>query len=351
MESNTNRKNSVEGVKSVVEDIQEKVTDECRSIGQLSSYSYTTSSTTISKIISCINQLKESIDMIFTNYSVKLQEEYSWLVLHSCKLIYDIGQPLIWLKCGSYIINSFIYAAISIESIINLNTAKYLKLRMKLLISSFYICVTDETQSSLDQASSIILYSTKQIRDMKEREEFDLPIPVNISSSIYESEMDLAVLRACISFQKNADSFNFNSSMEEAYNAPKIDGNSNSDECNLNLQSKSFYDRVICECCRIQQISSWNKSNTWKKRTALLIDAVYKRISTKNYDGCVSIDTLFEISSLLVLEDVPLITSDRSTILSTIEANTVKCNDINQNSSTMRKSLNLLFLLNNLYKM
>lgn len=305
---------TVEEVKSKVQEIHQRIQATCQQIGSMRAHSYTTSSPMISKIISSIIELKDSIDIIFSNLSVKLQEEYSWLVLNASKLIYDLGQPLIWIKCGKFVANSFLYAAIAMESIINLTTARHLKFRMKLLISAFYAYISDET--GYEQAMSIISYTSKQISDLKQREELDLPIPVDVLSSLIESEMDLAVLRACATFQKSYDSLNIlTPSFEESCKVPKYLNQGITAESLEKLSSKSFIERVVVECCRIQHMSSWNRSDVWRRKCSILIDIVMKKLNDKSYDGSLSVNCLTEIASLLVLDDISGSSSDKTTVL------------------------------------
>ena len=104
-----------------------------------------------SQILSCITRLRQSIDRLL-DLSPSYQEKYAYLILNSVKLIYSYGKPLIWLGCGKYIYESFIYATLSMDSVINLCTARHLSLKMKLTSCAFIAILTYGT---IDEARGI----------------------------------------------------------------------------------------------------------------------------------------------------------------------------------------------------
>jgi hypothetical protein len=95
----------------------------------------------LSRLLSTIEQIREALDSIFTR-SIKEQEGFSHLILNSAKLIYDIGQPMIWWNCGKYVTESLMLAAICMDAVINLCTMRHMSMRMKLYSSAFYAALS-----------------------------------------------------------------------------------------------------------------------------------------------------------------------------------------------------------------
>ena len=120
----------------------------------------------VSKLLLCLQRLRQSLDYIF-DLSVKEQEELAWSILNSCKLIIEIAQPLVCLNCGKYVTETLLYAALCLDSTINLCTVRHMKFRMKIYTTAFYSVLV---QGSLDEANAIIARTNKQYLELKERE-------------------------------------------------------------------------------------------------------------------------------------------------------------------------------------
>jgi len=96
-----------------------------------------TSPKLISRLLNVIEDLRKSLELIF-DMSIKEQEEIHFLALNSAKLIYETANPMIWWNCGKYVTDSLIFAAISMEAIINLCTMRHMKFRLKLYSCAIY---------------------------------------------------------------------------------------------------------------------------------------------------------------------------------------------------------------------
>ena len=86
----------------------------------------------VSNILGCMSELRSSILLLFELPTATLQEQSAWQILNGCKLIALVGQPLLWHSCGKYVHETFLLAAMCMESVINLCTAKHIGFRMKL---------------------------------------------------------------------------------------------------------------------------------------------------------------------------------------------------------------------------
>jgi len=228
----------------------------------------------VSKILKCLQQLRLSLDLLL-EMTIRKQEEYSWLILNSCKLIYSIGQPLVWYNCGKYVSEITFFAAMCMESVINLSTVRHLKLRMKLYSSIFYSSlshgVTDEAKTILDRA-------IKEVKMLREKEELDPPIPMKIETPIINAEVDLAVMRSVLSFWLEPGSFSLNDSYLSKFEFPAKEIIEKAEKFNNKSSSyiiRSIADRCMCECARVQQLTSGNTNEVWRKRSSSLLKAFW----------------------------------------------------------------------------
>jgi hypothetical protein len=231
------------------------------------------------------------------NYSNRqIPEEYSYLVFNICKLIYDISRPLIWIGCGKHVIDSLIYASIAMEAVINLTTVQYLRFRWKLFALAIYASVEQE---GFKQAGSILSYAATKVQEVKQREEIDSPVPTEILSVITECELDLAVMRASLSFFLNKEFFYLSNTIGQSFKAPNLESLELTADSRKMLTEKSFCERVISELCRILYVGSSRLNESWKKQSVNLINAIWK-YSTDETEIALSTDCLSEISVLMV---------------------------------------------------
>jgi len=102
----------------------------------------------LSKLLKTVEQIREMLDLIFTR-TTKEQENFSHLILNSAKVIYDIGQPMIWWNCGKYVTDSLMFAAICMDAVINLCTMRHMTFRLKLYSSAFYAALIQGKRGSM----------------------------------------------------------------------------------------------------------------------------------------------------------------------------------------------------------
>lgn len=239
----------------------------------------------VSKILKCLQLLRTSLDILF-EMAIRKQEEYSWLILNSCKLIYSMGQPLVWYNCGKYVSEITFFAALCMESVINLSTVRHLKFRMKLYSSIFYSSlshgITDEAKTILDRA-------IKEVKMLREKEELDPPIPIRIEAPIINAEVDLAVMRVVLSFWMEPGSFIISDTFLSKFEFPSRELIEKAEKL---VFKKSFYisrsiqDRCICECARVQQLTSGNTNEVWRRRSSSLLKAfwtLFENIGPESY--------------------------------------------------------------------
>jgi hypothetical protein len=98
----------------------------------------------LSKLLNNIEGVRGTLDLLF-EMPTKEQEEYCHLILNGAKLIYEIGQPMIWWNCGKYVTESFMFAAVCMDAVINLCTIRHMTLRLKLYSSAFYAALAQGT--------------------------------------------------------------------------------------------------------------------------------------------------------------------------------------------------------------
>ena len=111
----------------------------------------------VTQLLVLLQELRGSLTEIFEELSTKQQEESAWLILNGCKVILTISQPLCWLSCGKYVTETIMFAALCMESVVNLCTTKHLKFRMKLYTTCLYTAISsgsnDDSQRVLDHIS------------------------------------------------------------------------------------------------------------------------------------------------------------------------------------------------------
>jgi len=214
---------------------------------------------TVSRLLICLKKLRCSLEDVFT-LTTKQQEDNSWLILNSSKLILEISQPLVWLSCGKYVTESVFYSAICMESVINLCTVRHMKFRMKLYLTAFYSTLS---QGSVDEAGAIFQHTTKQCMELKEREELDPPLPEKTVLCIEQCMLDLSIMKFVLDFWRDPDSLNFSSEhLEKCHTIKHAD------------IRRSFLDLCICECVRLHFLTSGNINEPYRKRSANISRAV-----------------------------------------------------------------------------
>ena len=225
---------------------------------------------TVSKLLQCLQKLRLSMDSIFA-LSVKQQEDYAWLVLNSAKLILEVSQPLVWLNCGKYVTESVMFAAICMESVINLCTVRHMQFRMKLYGTAFYSALG---QGTIDEAAAILQHASNQCNELKTREELDPPVPEKTVLCIEQCNLDLAVMKFSLAFWKDSDALNFSpANLSTYYNGHHPD-----------LQ-RSFLDICVCESIRLHYLTSGNRNENYRKRSANIVKAAAALFSTYQLPG------------------------------------------------------------------
>ena len=214
----------------------------------------------VSKLLLCLQQLRHSLENIFELPS-RQQEGLAWLVLNSCKLILEIGQPLIWHSCGKYVTETLLFAATSMEAVINLCTVRHMKFRMKLYSSVFYSALA---HSATDEAAGLLEHTRKQVAELKDREELDPPVPVASTACLQRCQLDLAVMQFALDFWKDPDSFSLTEThLAKYYKAPSADI--------AVIPLQSFADLCISECIRVQLLTSGNTNEPFRKRSTCIL--------------------------------------------------------------------------------
>lgn len=237
----------------------------------------------VSKILICLKDLRNSLDLIFDLNNSRQQEQLAWLVLNICKLIYNIAQPLVWMNCGRYIADTLIYASISIESIINLCSYRHLPFRMKLYSTAYYALLTQG--STVDTAASVLYHAINQLQELRDREELDPPIPPRVISMITECSMDLSIMKCVLSFWKDPDSFSLSTTALAKFNpTPELPENI-LETTKTKVESKSFAERCLVECIRTQQLTCGNANEPWRKRSSAILKAFWTYYEQRQSDG------------------------------------------------------------------
>lgn len=222
----------------------------------------------VSQVLVILQDLRTSLEELF-ELSTKQQEELAWMVLNGCKLLLKIAQPLVWLNCGKYISESLMFAGVCMESIINLCTARHLKFRMKLYISAYYATLVQGTN---EESQCILKHAAQQVKDLRDREELDPPVPDKVQGALLDAEVDLAIMRMLHVFWNDSDSIDV---VDEAatrvkYACPPAFGFTN----------RTFADRCLAECTRVQQLTCGNANEPWRKRSGSILKAAWKCISS-----------------------------------------------------------------------
>lgn len=211
----------------------------------------------VGKILGCLQKICDSLDL-FLGLSTKAQESHAYLVLNACKLLFDMGHPLIWISCGKYIIEMSLFGIMCMNSVINLCTPRHLNFRMKMYSSVFLAAVTQDTA---DMATVILNHATAAVSELRAREELETPVPPLTLRILSNAECDLDVLKQVLSFWKDAESFDPVAAVKEN---PKY-----TEQRDKNL----FAEKCFLESCRVQQLTTGNINEPWKKRSRGLLKA------------------------------------------------------------------------------
>jgi hypothetical protein len=217
----------------------------------------------VSKLLVCLQQLRHSLENVFELPS-RQQEGLAWLVLNSCKLIMEIGQPLIWYSCGKYVTETIMFGATAMEAVINLCTVRHMKFRMKMYSSVFYSALA---HSVVDDAAGLLEHTKKQVFELREREELDPPVPTASVSCLQRCQQDLAVMQFVLDFWKDPDSFSLTDAhLAKYYKAPAADI--------LAIPKQSFADLCASECIRVHLLASGNTNEPFRKRSSCILKGV-----------------------------------------------------------------------------
>ena len=228
----------------------------------------------VSQLLVVLQDLRSgSLEIIF-ELPTKQQEELAWLVLNGCKLLLKVAQPLVWLSCGKYVTDSIVFAGVCMESVINLCTARHLKFRMKVYASAYYATLV---QGTTDESAKLLGHATNQVKEMREREELDLPVPDKVQTAMLEAETDLAVMRALHVFWNDSDSLDVadENAARLKYACPAA-----AKDTQFNTNTTTFAERCLAECARVQQLTAGNTNEPWRKRSSALLKACWKCLST-----------------------------------------------------------------------
>jgi hypothetical protein len=258
----------------------------------------------VSKLLQCLQILRQSLVIAF-ELPTRTQEEYAYQILNSCKLINDIGQPLIWLSCGKYVIESMMFAALCMETVINLCTTRHIIFRMKLYTSAFYGALT-QGGSLAEEAEYILNQATKQLLELRQREELDMPIPKKKEAQLICSETDLAIMRFVLSFWKNPDSFSISNEALAEFDFPNFDKVEIAEKLFHNGKTylfTTFSDRCICECVRVQQLTAGNTNEVWKKRSSSLLKGFWTFFQNNNDNYFPTTEQIEEEKAAIELEN------------------------------------------------
>lgn len=217
----------------------------------------------VSKLLLCLQELRHSLEDVF-ELPTSQQEGLAWLVLNSCKLVMEIGQPLVWYSCGKYVTETIMFAAISMEAVINLCTVRHMKFRMKMYSAIFYSALA---HSVTDQAAGVLAHTKRQVAELKEREELDPPVPKASTMCIQQCQLDVAVMQFCLDFWKDPDSFSLaEAHLAKYYQAPAAGM--------LLIPAQSFADLCTCECIRVHLLASGNTNEPFRKRSTCLLKGI-----------------------------------------------------------------------------
>jgi hypothetical protein len=223
----------------------------------------------VSKLLLCLQQLRRSLENVF-ELPTRQQEGLAWLVLNSCKLIMEIGQPLIWHSCGKYVTETILFGATAMEAVINLCTVRHMKFRMKMYSSVFYSALA---HSVTDEAAGVLEHAKRQVAELKEREELDPPVPAASVTCIQRCQVDIAVMQFGLTFWRDPDSFSLTDANLAKYYTPPAAGTSV-------LPKQSFADLCASECIRVHLLASGNTNEPFRKRSSCLLKGVAVALQT-----------------------------------------------------------------------
>eukprot|EP01040_Poterioochromonas_malhamensis_P010108 gene10108-10988_t len=244
----------------------------------------------VSKLLVCLKELRNSL-LSLQNLPMRHQEELAWLCLNGCKLIYDIGHPLIYYSCGKYIYESLAFAALSMEHVINLCTIRHVNFRMKLYASIFYGALS---QGFLQESTGILDHATKEIQNLREREELDPPVPELTTNILQQCDEDLAIMKFVLDVWKDSDVINFSSTQIEKYT-----------KSFKASPGSTFQARCIEELSKIHILSSGNMNETFIKRSTSLCKALATLLTAESNEDLLSkftAEALYEIAYLVLFE-------------------------------------------------
>lgn len=237
---------------------------------------YYLGSMAISQILHHMTELRDAVDRLLSHLTTQQQESITWMILNIVKLIYFYGKPLIWLGCGKYIVDSFIYAAMVMDSVITLCTAHHLKLKLKLLTCGYEVLVTSENH---DEAKNLLNYMKKVVSELRQREELDPPVPLNTAHILAQAETDLAILEVVYNFWKDNDSLVLQQLKSPVTDLPGVASSGTGtirplkSNATVNQVPYSYPERCLLECMRLQQLTADNPNEAWKKRSTCLMKA------------------------------------------------------------------------------
>jgi hypothetical protein len=233
----------------------------------------------VSKLLLCLQELRRSLEQVFA-LPMKQQESLAWMVLNGCKLIVEIGQPLVWYSCGKYVTESLMFAATAMEAVINLCTVRHASFRMKLYSSIFYSALSS---GSIDQAYAVLEHTSKQIGELKEREELDPPVPAESSSCLDRCSTDIAVMRFVLDFWRDPDSsFSLaDASLSKYFTDP-------SQLLTAPWTRRSFADLCSAESIRTHLLTAGNANEVFRKRSAGIVKGIVSEFAS--YTSSVSND-------------------------------------------------------------
>lgn len=261
----------------------------CTYSGIVASDQYQLAPMAIGKVLGCLQKLCTSLDL-FLGLSTKEQEAHAYLVLNSCKLLFDMGHPLIWISCGKYIIEMFLFGILCMNSVINLCTPRHLNFRMKMYSSVFLAAVTQDTS---DMATVVLNHAGAAVKELRTREELETPVPELTLRILGNAECDLDVLKQVLGFWKDADAFDPKSFAAAAGRYP--------DTRDKNL----FTEKCLLECCRVQQLTTGNINEPWKKRSRGLLKAFIAFSEADGFDlGDVSVRCVSDMMSTILFDIV-----------------------------------------------
>jgi hypothetical protein len=214
----------------------------------------------VSRLLGCLASARDVLDTLLS-LPDKDQEHFAWLVLNGCKLIYTIGHPLLWLDCAKYVHESFIFASLCMDAVINLCTTRHLNFRMKICSSAFSSLVT---HSSHEEVYSFVQYVRRAVAQLRVREELDPPLERGIAQELMRAETDLAVMEAVMQFWQLPDSLDL-AALQNPFPDISLSAAPNA--------AAAFAEKCLMECIRTQELTASNTNEPWKKRSSALLKA------------------------------------------------------------------------------